>query len=115
MQFNGSLSINTSFMNNWSECSSPMTPEPSLDFLVTPIGSPSYAAPLDAFSQELEKGLNDYSQYPVYQQQPLGSLCGDSFLGVGGDDYSHFVNPAAPMGQLEMDFSFMSGVPQYAF
>ncbi|KAH6902138.1 hypothetical protein BKA70DRAFT_674657 [Coprinopsis sp. MPI-PUGE-AT-0042] len=115
MHYNGSLTINTSFMNNWSECSSPMTPEPSLDFLATPIGSPSYAAPLDAFSQELEKGLNDYTQgFPMYQQQPLGSLCGDGFLGVGGDDFTHFVNPAAPLGH-DMDFSFMSGVPQYGF
>ncbi|TFK21245.1 hypothetical protein FA15DRAFT_85434 [Coprinopsis marcescibilis] len=111
------LSIDTSFMDNWSQCSSPVTPEASVDFLATPIGSPSYCSSVDPFAHaDMDKGFTDYTQaFPVFEQQSLGGLCGDSFLGVGGDDFS-FVNSNANLGgQLSMDFSFLSGVPQYAY
>ncbi|KAG2017277.1 specific transcriptional repressor [Coprinopsis cinerea AmutBmut pab1-1] len=111
--FNPNLTINTNFMEQWSQCSSPVTPEASTDFLATPIGSPSFAPTVDPFDSM--KSFNEFNpMFPTYQQQPLGSLCGDGFLGVGGDDFSHMINPVNPLG-VGMDFSFMNEVPQYVF
>ena len=76
--FPTSLTIDTSFMggNDWSQCSSPMTPEATPDFLATPSPSPSFATPAaDPFGHAFEKSF-DYSQaYPmVYQQQSVDGL-----------------------------------------
>lgn len=107
--FTDELSVNTSFMNDWSQCSSPVSPEGSIDFnLTTPVGSPSYSG-MEFSQHQLEKDFNEFSQgFPtLFEQQPLGSLCGDSFLGLD-NDFSHFVP------SLDMDFSFMN-TPQYGF
>ncbi|KAJ2932948.1 hypothetical protein H1R20_g4157, partial [Candolleomyces eurysporus] len=117
--FPNPLTIDTSFMgNDWSQCSSPMTPEATPDFLATPSPSPSFATPAaDPFGHAFEKSFGDYTQaYPVvYQQQSVDGLYNDAFLSMG--DVNGY--PSVQMQQLDhfsMDsFTNFAAVPQYAF
>ena len=102
--------------NDWSQCSSPMTPEATTDFLATPSPSPSFATPAaDPFGHAFEKTFGDYAQaYPVvYQQQSVDGLYNDAFLNMG--DVNGYQN-VPQLDQFGMDsFTNFAAVPQYAF
>ncbi|KAJ2914339.1 hypothetical protein MD484_g6081, partial [Candolleomyces efflorescens] len=118
--FPTSLTIDTSFMggNDWSQCSSPMTPEATPDFLATPSPSPSFATPAaDPFGHAFEKSF-DYSQaYPmVYQQQSVDGLYNDAFLDMGASVNGYQNVQLQQLEQFGMDsFGNFTSVPQFAF
>jgi len=85
------LSIDTSFMSesDWSQCSSPVSPAATSDYLSTPSPSPTFAStPVESFGNTFEKSFTNY-QYPVYEQQTLDASYTDSFLvGANYNDFS---------------------------
>lgn len=116
-QYNSSLSIDTDFIDTWSQCSSPVSPDPSY---VTSPCSPSYGSPFDSFSVQPynEKVYPDFN-FPSYEQTNMGmGMGGETFLTTPTDDFSTFVDqhPSAQFSNIEMDFSafMMTSLPQYA-
>lgn len=118
------IDTSSSYMSgDWSsQCSSPVTPHASPEFLSTPSPSPTFSA--DHFGHAaLEKSFVDYSQqqYPiVYQEPSFGEgLCGDAFLSMASGDFGSFdlgVHQAmVPLDQYGMDAFSFNTVPQYAF
>jgi hypothetical protein len=103
--------------NDWSQCSSPMTPEPTTDFLSTPSPSPSFATPAaDPFGHAFEKSFDYPQAYPMmYQQQSADGLYNDAFLDMG--DVNTYQNvQLQQLDQFGMDsFGNFSSVAQYAF
>ena len=116
-QYNSGLSIDTDFMDTWSQCSSPVSPDPSY---VTSPCSPTYGSPFDSFSTQPynEKVYPDFN-FPSYEQTNVGmGIGGETFLTTPTDDFSTFVDqhPSAQFSNIEMDFSafMMASIPQYA-
>ncbi|KAF6757026.1 hypothetical protein DFP72DRAFT_892953 [Ephemerocybe angulata] len=118
---NDGLHIDTSsyIADQWSQCSSPMTPESTPEFFAsTPSPSPveSYAAsPADSFGQQVfdkqyNNGFNQL-QYPVVYQQDSN----DAFLNMAGD-YGFAADLS--MEQFQVDngsYAAYSQVPQFAY
>ncbi|KAJ3519642.1 hypothetical protein NMY22_g13109 [Coprinellus aureogranulatus] len=121
------LSIDTSFMQmqDWSACSSPVSPSPSFSMPSTPsfeAQSPAFVSspsPAPAFVSQIgsmsfnEKGFSDYNQYnlPSYQQN-LDGFGADGLLGMDQTGYGDYTG----MNDFGVgSFGSYDPVPPYAF
>ncbi|KAH9482015.1 Repressor ROX1 [Psilocybe cubensis] len=133
--FHASLTIDTSFMQQWDASPSPGTPSTpdymsnSSPLLSSP-PTPSYSSTYDAFDHQLSNAFDDFSvNYPTFDQScgvPQQNICGSGIDSLSFSSPQAHANYAAygdhahqeisaPLAHLDLDFSaFMTSIPQYA-
>ncbi|PPQ69276.1 hypothetical protein CVT25_005933 [Psilocybe cyanescens] len=123
--FSASLTIDTSFMQDWESSPSPETPStpnylmPSSPIMSSP-PTPTYASNYDAFDHQLVGSFDDFAgNFPAFDQScgvdalSLTSAQAHVVYAAYGDHAHH--QASLPLAHLDLDFSaFMTSVPQYA-